>query len=148
MTGFLDSFFGWPTLLLALIPIAVLVRLCVRTSRWSILKVSGISLSGMLILSVWLFYASVITGRNLGGVLGREVAMWLSDRLGDAVVYYGASAALIVWVILAGMDFIISGARYFINKPYIREIIVEVESEKEPEKKKTKKKTQIGRAHV
>lgn len=141
MTGFLDSFFGWPTLLLALIPIAVLVRLCVRTSRWSILKVSGISLSGMLILSVWLFYASVITGRNLGGVLGREVAMWLSDRLGDAVVYYGASAALIVWVILAGMDFIISGARYFINKPYIREIIVEVESEKEPEKKKTKKKT-------
>lgn len=141
MTGFLDSFFGWPTLLLALIPIAVLVRLCVRTSRWSILKVSGISLSGMLILSVWLFYASVITGRNLGGVLGREVAMWLSDRLGDAAVFYGVSAALLAWVVLAGLDFIISGARYFINKPYVREIVVEVESEKEPEKKKTKKKT-------
>lgn len=69
MTGFLNSFFGWPTLLLALIPIAILVRLCVRTSRWSILKVSGISVSGMLVLSVWLFYASVITGRNLGGTL-------------------------------------------------------------------------------
>lgn len=141
MTGFLDSFFGWPTLLLALIPIAILVRLCVRTSRWSILKVSGISVSGMLVLSVWLFYASVVTGRNLGGTLGRELAMWLSDRLGDAAVFYGVSAALLAWVVLAGLDFIISGARYFINKPYVREIVVEVESEKEPEKKKTKKKT-------
>lgn len=141
MTDFLDSFFGWPTLLLVLIPIAVLVRLCVRTSRWSILKVTGISVSGMLILSVWLFYASVVTGRNLGGTLGRELAMWLSDRLGDAAVFYGVSAALLAWVVLAGLDFIISGARYFINKPYVREIVVEVESEKEPEKKKTKKKT-------
>lgn len=141
MTGFLDSFFGWPTLLLALIPIAILVRLCVRTSRWSILKVSGISVSGMLVLSVWLFYASVITGRNLGGTLGREIAMWLGDGFGDAAVFYGVSAALLVWVVLAGLDFIISGARYFINKPYVREIVVEVESEKEPEKKKTKKKT-------
>lgn len=141
MTGFLDSFFGWPTLLLALIPIAVLVRLCVRTSRWSILKVSGISISGMLVLSVWLFYASVITGRNLGGELGREVAMWLSDRLGDAAVFYGVSAALLMWVVLAGMDFVVSGARYFINRPYIREIVVETEPEKTPIKKKTKKKT-------
>lgn len=141
MNGFLDSLFGWPTLLLVLIPIAVLVRLCVRTSRWSILKVTGISVSGMLILSVWLFYASVVTGRNLGGTLGRDLAMWLSDRLGDAAVFYGVSAALLAWAVLAGLDFIISGARYFINKPYIREIVVEVESEKEPEKKKTKKKT-------
>lgn len=67
--------------------------------------------------------------------------MWLGDGFGDAAVFYGVSAALLVWVVLAGLDFIISGARYFINKPYVREIVVEVESEKEPEKKKTKKKT-------
>ena len=61
MTEYLNNFFGWPTLILSLIPIVICVRIFVRTSRWSILKITLISLSGTLISSAWLFYASLIT---------------------------------------------------------------------------------------
>lgn len=63
----INHYFGWPTLILTLIPIAILVRIFVRTSRWSILKVSTISIFGVIISSAWLFYASLITNINLGG---------------------------------------------------------------------------------
>ena len=148
MKEFLDSFFGWPTLILAMIPIVILVRVFVRTSRWSILKVSLISIFGTLISSAWLFYASLITNINLGGEWGRTVRLWLSDKLGDAGAFYLLSVGLLVWIILAALDLIISGVRYFINKPYIREIVVEVEKEvapvpkekpKQPKAKTTKK---------
>ena len=53
-------------------------------------------------------------------------------KMGDASSFYLLSVCLIVWIIISSLDLIISGARYFINKPYIREIVVEVEREVEP----------------
>ena len=132
MNEFLSKFFGWPTLILTLIPIAILVRIFVRTSRWSILKVSTISIFGVIISSVWLFYASLITNINLGGEWGRAIGQWMAEKMGDASAFYLLSVCLIAWIIISSLDLIISGARYFINKPYIREIVVEVEREVEP----------------
>ena len=140
MTEFLYNYFGWPTLILLLIPVAILVRIFVRTSRWSILKVVGITALGTLISSAWLFYASIITNNNLGGEWGKAVAQWLAEVIGDSSAFYLLSAGLFIWIILASLDLIISGARYFINKPYIREIIVEVEKEIEAEPKPVKDK--------
>ena len=143
MSEFLSEFFGWPTLILTLIPIAILVRLFVRTSRWSTMKVSAIAVSGVIISSSWLFYSSLITNINPGGVWGKAIGLWLSDKIGDAISYYLLSVGLFLWIIVSSMDLIVSVTRYFINRPYIKEIIVEVEKEvevsKEPEKKKTRK---------
>lgn len=141
MNEFLNNFFGWPTLILLLIPVVILVRIFVRTSRWSILKVSGVAVFGTLVSSAWLFYASLITGINLGGEWGKAVGQCLADKVGDSWAFYLLSTGLLVWFIAASLDFIISGARYFINKPYIREIIVEVEKEVEVEPKPVKKTT-------
>jgi len=141
MNEFLNNFFGWPTLILLLIPVVILVRIFVRTSRWSIPKVSGVAVFGTLISSAWLFYASLITGINLGGEWGRAVGQWLAVKVGDSWALYLLSTGLLVWFIAASLDLIISGARYFINKPYIREIIVEVEKEVEVEPKPVKKTT-------
>ena len=144
MIELMNGLFGWPTLILALIPIVVLVRIFVRTSRWSILKISAIAVSGTVILSSWLFYASLITGVNHGGMLGRAVGLWFADIIGDAAAYYLLSAGLFAWSVVSVIDMIVSGARYFINKPYIREIVVEVEKEVKTSsvsvKKQTKKK--------
>ena len=141
MNEFLNNFFGWPTLILLLIPVVILVRIFVRTSRWSILKVSGVAVFGTLVSSAWLFYASLITGINLGGEWGKAVGQWLADKVGDSWAFYLLSTGLLVWFIAASLDVIISGARYFINKPYIREIIVEVEKEVEVDPKPVKKTT-------
>lgn len=143
MNEFLDNFFGWPTLILLMIPIVILVRLFIRTSRWSILKMSGISIFGTLISSAWLFYASLITSINLGGEWGRIVGLWFSDKIGDSGAFYLLSAGLFVWIILSALDIIISGVRYFINKPYIREIVVEVEREITPVPKDKQKQPKI-----
>ena len=143
MNQFLNNFFGWPTLILVLIPIVILVRIFVKTSRWSILKMVCIALSGTLLLSSWLFYASLITGSNLGGEWGRVVAQRMAENMGDSVTFYLLSVGIIIWIITACMDLIVSGARYFINKPYIREIVVEVQKELEDEEKeKQKQKSQ------
>ena len=139
----LNSFFGPPTLILTLIPLAILVRIFVRTSRWSILKVLVIALSGAILSSVWFFYASIITNVNLGGEWGKYIGLWLAQKMGDASAFYLLSGALILWIMLSSLDFIISGARYFINKPYVREIVVEVEKEVSPvpeEKEKQSRK--------
>ena len=141
MTEFLNNFFGWPTLILVLIPIVILVRIFVKTSRWSILKMVCIALSGTLLLSSWLFYASLITDSNLGGEWGRVVAQRMAENMGDSVTFYLLSVGIIIWIITAFMDLIISGVRYFINKPYIREIVVEVQKELEDEEKEKKKVT-------
>ena len=142
MTDFLlNNFFGWPTLILLLIPVVILVRLIVRTSRWSIIKMSIVAISGTLILSSWLFYASLITGNNLGGEWGRAMGQRMAENFGDGAAFYMLSVGVIVWIITAFMDLIISGVRYFINKPYIREIVVEVQKELEDEEKEKKKVT-------
>ena len=136
----LNNFFGWSTLILAMIPLVILVRVFVRTSRWSVLKVSLSSIIGTIISASWFFYASLITDVNLGGDWGKRIALWLADEIGDPLAFYLLTAALFLWVIFASLDLIISGARYFINKPYIREIIVEVEKEIEAKPKPVKDK--------
>ena len=84
MDNMLSLLFGWPTLILALIPIVILVRILVRTSRWSIIKVSAIAISGAIITSSWFFYASLITNVNYGGQCGQAIGQWLAEKLGDA----------------------------------------------------------------
>lgn len=152
MDNILSLLFGWPTLILTLIPVVILVRILVRTSRWSILKVSSIAITGTIIISSWLFYTSLITNVNYGGQWGQAIGQWLGEKLGDASSFYLLSVSLIIWIIVLSLDFIVSGARYFINKPYIKEIVVEVEREveipkREPEKPKpvkSKKKPETG----
>ena len=142
MDNMLSLLFGWPTLILALIPIVILVRILVRTSRWSILKVSAIAISGAIITSSWFFYASLITNVNYGGQCGQAIGQWLAEKLGDASSFYLLSIFLIIWIIMSSLDFIVSGARYFINKPYIKEILVEVEKEVEIPKREIEKPKQ------
>lgn len=130
-------------MILALIPIVILVRILVRTSRWSILKVSAIAVTGAIITSSWLFYSSLITNVNYGGEWGQLIGRWLAEMMGDAWSFYLLSTSLIIWLILSSLDFIISSARYFINKPYIKEIIVEVEKEVEIPKHESEKPKQV-----
>lgn len=143
MINFINNFFGWPTLFLTMIPVVILVRILVRTSRWSILKVSSIAITGAIITSSWLFYASLITEVNYGGEWGQSIGRWLAEKMGDASSFYLLSTALIIWIIVSSLDFIISAARYFINKPYIREIIVEIEKDIEIPKRDIEKPKQV-----
>lgn len=143
MDNILSLLFGWPTLILTLIPTVVLVRILVRTSRWSILKVSAIAITGAIITSSWLFYASLITNVNYGGQWGQAIGQWLADKLGDAPSFYLISISLLLWIIVSSLDLIVSGARYFINKPYVKEIIVEVEKEVERPTDVTDKPKQV-----
>lgn len=137
----LDTLFGWPTLILALIPLVILVRIFVRTSRWSIFKICCVAITGTVILSAWLFYASLITNVNLGGELGKLIGQRMAENLGDTATFYLLSIGVLIWVIAACMDLIVSGARYFINKPYIKEIVVEVQKEIKEEEDSIEKKT-------
>lgn len=143
MGDFLIKFFGWPTLILTMIPIVILVRILVRTSRWSILKVSAIAITGAIITSSWFFYASLITNVNYGGQWGQAIGQWLADKLGDAPAFYLISISLLLWIIVSSLDLIVSGARYFINKPYVKEIIVEVEKDVESPTDVTDKPKQV-----
>ena len=140
MVNFLNSLFGWPTLILIMIPVVILVRIFVRTSRWSVLKVSSLAAVGTIVSSAWLFYASIITNVNLGGEFGKAVGLWMADKMGDSLTFSMLSVGLFLWIVISCLDLIISGARYFINKPYIREIIVQVEKGPEPVSGNEKKK--------
>lgn len=140
MTEFLHNCFGWPTLILLLIPFVIGVRVFVRTSRWSIFKMTCIALIGTILLSSWLFYASIITGNNLGGEWGRVLGQRMAYNLGDATTFYLLSVGVIIWLIATCLDLIVSGARYFINKPYVREIVVEVQKELDEEMAEKKEK--------
>ena len=123
------QWFGWAGLILLIIPFVILVRLLVKKSRWSILRMTMVSVTGVFIVSLWLHYAETIAGTTPLSMSG-ELGFWLSGKLlgwtGSAKISFFISSALILlWVITAAMDAIISSARYFINKPYIKEIIKE-----------------------
>ena len=123
------NYFGWPVFLLALIPIVILVRLLVKKSRWSILRVSLVSVIGVVVAALWLHFAEVVAGAeplSIGGKLGGQLADWLQGRVGGAKAAYFISTALFfIWLVFACMDAIIASARFFINKPYVREIVKE-----------------------
>lgn len=139
------NYLRWPALLLLLIPIVILVRLLVKTSRWSIWRVSLVSLIGVAVSALWLHFAETVTGAesfSMGGKLGGLLADWLQSKVGGKAPFFISSALFLLWIVAACMDAIIASARYFINKPYIREIvkekIVEVEKTVEP---KTRRRT-------
>lgn len=132
---------GWSAFILLLIPLALLVRLFVRRSRWSILRITIVSLVGVAIASLWLHFAETLAGSeplSMGGKLGSHLAEWLQGKTGGIRnAFFLSSGLMVIWVILAGLDAIVASARFFINKPYIKEIIKEkiVEVEKTVERK-------------
>ena len=81
MTNTLFSqWFGWAGLILLIIPLVLLVRILVKKSRWSILRMTIVSVTGVFIVSLWLHFAETITGAvplSMSGKLG----FWLSDKL-------------------------------------------------------------------
>ena len=63
MTNTLFSqWFGWAGLILLIIPLVLLVRILVKKSRWSILRMTIVSVTGVFIVSLWLHFAEIITG--------------------------------------------------------------------------------------
>lgn len=132
---------GWSAFILLLIPLVLLVRLFVRRSRWSILRITIVSLVGVAIASLWLHFAETLAGSeplSMGGKLGSHLAEWLQGKTGGIRnAFFLSSGLMVIWIILAGQDAIIASARFFINKPYIKEIIKEkiVEVEKTVERK-------------
>ena len=132
---------GWSAFILLLIPLVLLVRLFVRRSRWSILRITIVSLVGVAIASLWLHFAETLAGSeplSMGGKIGSHLAEWLQGKTGGIRnAFFLSSGLMVIWIILAGQDAIIASARFFINKPYIKEIIKEkiVEVEKTVERK-------------
>ena len=150
MTGSLFSqWFGWAGLILLIIPLVLLVRLLVKRSRWSILRMTIVSVIGVAVVSLWFHFAEAITGAaplSMSGKLG----LWLSEKIqgwtgGTKLSFFISTALFFLWIVGASMDAIIASARFFINKPYIREIvkekIVEVEKPVAPKPKREPSKT-------
>lgn len=134
--------FGWATWILSLIPFVLLVRLLVRRSRWSIWRVTIISIVGTVVTSAWLYFTerAVDAGPlSLGGAIGQRIGEWLVVKAGSLTLAYSVTTALFfLWLLAAGMDAIIATARFLINKPYVREVVKEVEPPKpavEPRRK-------------
>ena len=136
MTNTLFSqWFGWAGLILLIIPLVLLVRIPVKKSRWSILRMTIVSVTGVFIVSLWLHFAETITAVPLS--MSGKLGFWLSDKLqgwtGSAKIsFFISSGLIIIWIIATSMDAIIATARFFFNKPYIRGIVKEkiVEVEK------------------
>lgn len=130
------QYLGWSAWVLVLIPLVILVRLLVKNSRWSILKMTAVSLTGTAVLALWLCYAGQVAGMDpalWGGKLGAALAGLLEKWTGGrGVAFIISTALLLVWLVCSLMDAVISTARFFINKPYVREILKvrEVEPEK------------------
>ena len=67
------SWFGWAAFIMLLIPLVLLVRLLVRRSRWSILRMAIVSVLGLAIASLWFHYEETVAASEpcaLGGKLG------------------------------------------------------------------------------
>ena len=70
---------GWAGFIMILIPLVLLVRLLVKRSRWSILRMTIVALTGVAIVSLWLHYADTIIvcePMTLSGKLG----LWYKRR--------------------------------------------------------------------
>lgn len=149
------EYLGFAAWILLLIPLVLLVRLLVKRSRWSILRMTLVSLTGVAVVSLWLHYAEALVGAELNsyaGVLGTYLASLLEGWVGGtSLSFFISTALLFLWAGFALMDAVINTARFYINKPYIKEIKKEVVVEKikwiEKEKpvKSTPKKTPVER---
>lgn len=133
--------------LLAVIPVCIAVRLMVRTSRLSILKATVISVTGVLTVCAWTGISTLLlhgeSSAKWSGFLGVKAAGWLTGNArGVTQAYIMVTIALFAWAVLSSIKGIVSLSRYMINKPYIREIVVEVEPERPKEKINTREKPQ------
>ena len=118
------------------IPAAIGIRLCNRKSRLSIIYTSIICLTGLLILDTWTYVASglVNAGEHSAFWCGRPglaAGRWLEEEV--PVVKWQlvlTTVAIFVWTALASMKLWTTLARYIINKPYLREIVIETREQK------------------
>ena len=110
--------------------VAVGIRLCSRKSRLSITYTSLICISGLFILDTWSYVTSVLVRGSHsiywcgdpGLIAGKWLEGFCSDQKWQLLL---TTASVFIWVTLATMRLWTSLARYIINKPYIREIVIE-----------------------
>lgn len=129
--------FGISGFLLFIIPLCIAVRLIVKNSRISVLKSSFVSLTGVFAIGAWISMSTLLLdgSRSMrwGGVMGIMASDWLIELfLSEKGAYFAATACLFLWIVFSFMSVLTSLARYIINKPYVREIILEVEKKPEP----------------
>lgn len=140
----ISQYLGWAAWILLLNPLVLLVRLLSRRSRWSILRVVLVSLSGLAVISAWLHFAETTVGAaegSLGGKLGGFLAGKLTALTGQVGPAFAISTVLLfLWAAFALMDAVIATARFYINKPYVREVVREVVKEVKVEKEAPAKK--------
>lgn len=140
----ISQYMGWAAWILLLIPLVILVRLFSRRSRWSILRMALVSLSGLAVISAWLHFAETTVGAaegSLGGKLGGFLAGKLTAWTGQVGPAFAISTVLLfLWAAFALMDAVIATARFYINKPYVREVVREVVKEVKVEKEAPAKK--------
>lgn len=134
MTDHIVLYLGWAAWILLLIPLVLLVRLLVRRSRWSILRMTLVSLTGVAVLALWLHYAETLCTAEPGsmaGSLGTHLASLLEGWIGSTPLsFFTTTALLFLWLVFALMDAVTATARFIINKPYIKEIAIEKVVEK------------------
>lgn len=127
----ISHYLGWSAWILLLIPLVLIVRLVSKRSRWSILRMCLVSISGVAIASLWFHYAETLAGAEasaMSGLLGAKLATILEGWGGSvSISFFIATALLFLWCIAALMDAVIASARFVINKPYVKEIIKEKE---------------------
>ena len=157
----LYELFGEASWLLLYIPVALLVRLLVKRSRWSVLRVTVVSLLGVVVADIWLLYIERALGVEPGalcGRIGKTISEYYDQNMGRPYTnILIANGLFFLWLMLALMDALIATARFFINKPYIKEIekvkVIEKvkwiekekpvkQTEKKPSEKKPTEKTQ------
>lgn len=140
----ISQYLGWAAWILLLIPLVLLVRLLSRRSRWSILRMVLVSLSGLAVISAWLHFAETTVGAaegSLGGKIGGFLAGKLTAWTGQVGPAFAISTVLLfLWAAFALMDAVIATARFYINKPYVREVVREVVKEVKVEKEAPAKK--------
>ena len=140
----ISQYLGWAAWILLLIPLVLLVRLLSRRSRWSILRIVLVSLSGVAVISAWLHFAETTVGAaegSLGGKLGGFLAGKLTAWTGQVGPAFAISTVfLFLWAAFALMDAVLATARFYINKPYVREVVREVVKEVKVEKEALAKK--------
>ena len=140
----ISQYLGWAAWILLLIPLVLLVRLLSRRSRWSILRIVLVSLSGLAVISAWLHFAETTVGAaegSLGGKLGGFLTGKLTAWTGQVGPAFAISTVLLfLWAAFALMDAVIATARFYINKPYVREVVREVVKEVKVEKEAPEKK--------
>lgn len=142
-------YLGWASWTLLLIPLLLLVRLLVKRSRWSILRMTVVSLTGVPVLALWLHYAETPFTAEPGSMAG-ALGSYLSSQFegwtgGTPLSFIISTTLLFLWVGFALMDAITATARFIINKPYIKVIeqVKVVEKVKWIEKERPVKPTPV-----